>query len=388
MNEKELQRYDNFAKTIDGLAVLLSLWRPELILFAMAQFIVRRWPFAVEGILDVFHIERISAWVVIVFPGASKLIETEPAKAQKRSNVAPPSGPSDDDDEPPMRIQRAPAEAPVLRLSSAGEQPRVARPTWQAWFERVQDHPQHLPHAFVMGPPGSGKSALMEALARTREGPVFVIQPNRQLGEWDGVPVVQCDDDGGYAEITLALKAWEAEFKRRGGAMKQGDPGPWITLIWDEIPLCIRQLGDFAANIVFNTISAGRPRKMRLLGGSTNHRVGAVGLDGYGDLLDGVAIIHLRDFAVADCPELVNNPWPTSLTLNGKPEAVERGPVPTLMSKTIDPDRIWRPGVESTEGSTDHSRYRRCADCSEWLSSKQWGAGKRWGCPHCGGNIE
>lgn len=171
--------------------------------------------------------------------------------------------------------------------------------------------------------------------------------------------------------------------------MKVGDPGPWLTLVWDEIPLCIRQLGDVAKDVVFFTISAGRPRKMRLLGGSTNHRVEAVGLGGYGDLLDGVAIVHLGAFAVNDCAQLEKTPWPTTLLLAGAPQPVMRGPIKELCARTLNPIRLWEPASAPQQPDpNDAAKTHRCASCGGRMTAQQWSAAHRWGCKLCGGDVE
>lgn len=375
---------ERWSKAIDLFFVALTLWKPILIPLCVLQFAVRRWPFAVEGLLDLFGVMRIHSAVLIMFPGALRLIAHTPpaaAHAQQAQSVSlsipvPPT--------PPAR-----GSQPVMRMAALAPQAKGSLIDHTTWYEQVNDDPSHVPHGFVMGPPGSGKSALMEAFTKGREGQSFIIQPNRQIGEWLNVPVVQCDDDGGYADIKLALQAWMAEFKRRGGAMKTGDPGPWITLVWDEIPLCIHELADMAEDVVFKTISAGRPRKMRLLGGSANHRVGAVGLGGYGDLLDGVAIVHLGAFAVGDCAELEKTSWPTTLLLAGAPRPVMRGPVQMLQARALNPMRLWEPvSAPAEQDPDDAKKTRRCDSCNGRMTPQAWSIAHRYGCKLCGGEVE
>ncbi|MCL5459743.1 hypothetical protein M3M33_13995, partial [Loigolactobacillus coryniformis] len=87
--------------------------------------------------------------------------------------------------------QPAKGSQPVMRMAALQVQPRGSLIDHTTWYERVNDDPAHTPHAFVMGPPGSGKSAVLEGFTKGREGQSFVIQPNRNLGEWLNVPVVQ-----------------------------------------------------------------------------------------------------------------------------------------------------------------------------------------------------
>lgn len=376
---------ERWSKAIDLLCVALTLWQPLLIPFTILQFAVRRWPFAVEGVLDLLGIATVSNTLLIIFPGAGGLLVNPPAPAAvahtQASNTVSISIPVP---------QIARGSQPVMRMAAlAPASSNSALIDHTTWYEQVNDNPEHVPHAFVMGPPGSGKSALMEAFTKGREGQSLIIQPNRKVDEWLNVPVVQCDDDGGYGDIGLALQAWMAEFKRRGGAMKTGDPGPWLTLVWDEIPLCMHELGKLAEDVVFKTISAGRPRKMRLLGGSTNHRVDAVGLGGYGDLLDGVAIVHLGAFAVKDCPQLEKTAWPTTLLLAASPRPVMRGPIKELCSRQLHPLRLWEPAsAPPLPDADDALKTARCASCAGRMTPQAWSIAHRWGCKLCGGAVE
>jgi len=229
------------------------------------------------------------------------------------------------------------------------------------WWPAMQDTPDELPHVAVLAPTGAGKSTLMEALARTRGGQVVVIQPNRKRGEWDGIPVAECDDDGGYTAIAAMLQTIRAEFARRGGAMKHGDPGPWLTVVWDEVPLCMRKLKDIAPDLVIDLISAGRPRKMRAILGSTSDRVGALGLEGFGDLLFSCAIIRLGTFAVQVEPVTGRATYPTTVDVQGKRIPVERGPVLDLARTPVHPSRLWTlptaPTTASERGETPQGTH-------------------------------
>jgi hypothetical protein len=157
------------------------------------------------------------------------------------------------------------------------------------------------------------------------------------------VPVVECDDDGAFTGIAAALTAIRAEFTRRGGAMKRGDAGDWLTVVWDEVPLCIGKLGKPASELMIDLLSAGRPRKMRLIAGSTSDRVGALGIEGYGDLLESCAVLRLGSFASApkDLRWLENVSYAATLELRRKIQPIDRSRVPALAQRPIDQARVW-----------------------------------------------
>lgn len=233
-----------------------------------------------------------------------------------------------------------PATGATVALPATAIQP-VTPLSINKWWPLIQDQPDRRPHTLVLGPSGQGKSWQMEALTRTREGQVLVIQPNKRLDDWQGISVVQCADDGSFVPIANAIEWIRGEFARRGGAMKTGDPGPWLTIVWDELPLCIDQLGDLARRTIVQLITAGRPRKLRLIGGSNSARVGAIGLDGFGDLTFSCAIINLGTFAVAKLPALEQVRWPACLEVDGKPPlAVDRSMVPQLLHMPIAAGRV------------------------------------------------
>lgn len=249
---------------------------------------------------------------------------------------------------PGLRAYAAPGPVPISTLAppvpavGATTVLRPASPLPAAsWWPLVQEQPDRRPHALVLGPSGQGKSWMMEAFSRTRDGHLLVIQPNKRLDDWQDISVVQCDDDGSFLPIARAIEWVRAEFARRGGAMKAGDPGPWLTIVWDELPLCIDQLGDLARRTVVQLITAGRPRKMRLIGGSNSARVAAIGLDGFGDLTFSCAIISIGSFAVAKVPVLESVRWPACLEVDGKPPmAVDRSAIPQMLRMPVAAGRV------------------------------------------------
>jgi hypothetical protein len=250
----------------------------------------------------------------------------------------------------PSVVPRARVHDAALDGSGSPPAPAATSPLLPhaSWWPAMQDTPDELPHVAVLAPTGAGKSTLMEALARTRGGQIVVIQPNRKRGEWEGIPVAECDDDGGYTAITAMLHAIRTEFARRGGAMKHGDPGPWLTIVWDEVPLTMRKLKDIAPDLVIDLISAGRPRKMRAILGSTSDRVGALGLEGFGDMLFSCAIIRLGAFAVQGAPVSGRAPYPTTVDVQRNVIPVERGPVLNMARMPVHPSRLWTPPAAPT----------------------------------------
>lgn len=238
--------------------------------------------------------------------------------------------------------ERLGIELPAVSMPAPASTPVTAPTITSAqWTTQISSQPDRVPHVAVLGPSGAGKSTLMQALAAQREGLLIVIQPNRRAGEWSGLPTVECADDGSFGPIIDALTQLQAEFTRRGGAMKKGNPGPWLTVVWDEVPLCIGTIGKFAREMMVKLLSAGRPRKIRLIAGSTSDRVGALGIEGFGDLLESCAVVRLGSFAVAAAPAAGSHDQPTTLELGGKVQVVERGPTLLLAQRPIDPTRVW-----------------------------------------------
>lgn len=297
---------------------------------------VRRVPTLAREIAVLLRVEEPAGWtlhaLLFVLPG----LRTYATQQVVVGTLAPP--------------------APVVGATAALDSASLPRPIVlpaATWFPIVQDHPDQVPHIFVLGPSGKGKSWLLEALARERRDQIVVLQPNRKQSDWSGISVVECADDGSYVPIARALEAIRSEFARRGGAMKAGDPGPWLTIVWDEIPLCIGKLGDLARQTVIDIVSAGRPRKLRLIGGSQSDHVRALGIEGYGDLIQSCAVVRIGSFAVAKMSALENMSYPACLEVDGKIHAVDRSAIPQLLRTPLSPSRVWGlPAVcLSTEGA-------------------------------------
>lgn len=282
--------------------------------------------------------------VVLLFVAAAVSLVTFGLRRRYARGTAP---------QHPAPVAVAAPDLPLAPVSANGAAPRAI--PHADWWPVVQQMPDRFPHTAVLGPSGEGKSSLLEALARTRAGLLVVIQPNRKAGEWAGIPVIECDDDGGYTTIAATLQAIRAEFARRGGAMKHGDPGPWLTIVWDEVPLCMRKLKDLAPDLIVDLISAGRPRKMRTILGATSDRVGALGLGGYGDLRESCAVIRLGAFAVAVDPTTQPAAYPTTVEVVGQIIPVERGPILSLRRAALAPQRFWTPPLPA---DTEEYRYQ------------------------------
>lgn len=314
---------------LDALAVALyaRFPAPWTLALVFVQALIRRVPTLAQQLMSVFGIDAAQGWtaavLLFVLPGLrvyQSVAHPAPEAATGKTAMLPPLA----QPEPP---------APVVR--------QIAPVPAGSWWPLVNDRPDTHPHALILGPSGQGKSWQLEALARSRDGQLLVIQPNARAADWQGISVVQCDDAGSFVPIVGAIEWIRNEFKRRGGAMRQGDPGPWLTIVWDELLLCNSQLGDLSRQTIVQLITAGRPRKMRLLGGSNSERVAALGLDGVGDLSFSCAIIRIGSFAVAKVPALEAIQWPASLEIDGKaPMAVDRSAVPQLLRMPVAPGRV------------------------------------------------
>jgi hypothetical protein len=307
---------------LDAAFVLLYARYPLPATLALigVQALVRRVPTLSRECAVLLNIHEPAGWtlhaLLFLFPGL-------------RAYAASPQAPG------ATLAPSAPATGATVALRPATPLPMAS------WWPLVQDQPDKHPHALVLGPSGQGKSWLMEAFSRTRDSQVLVIQPNKRLDDWQDISVVQCDDDGSFVPIARAIEWIRAEFARRGGAMKTGDPGPWLTIVWDELPLCIDQLGDLTRRTIIQLITAGRPRKLRLIGGSNSARVNAIGLDGFGDLTFSCAIISIGSFAVAKVPALEAIRWPACLEVDGRAAmAVDRSAVSQLLHMPVAPGQV------------------------------------------------
>jgi hypothetical protein len=321
----ELVRRGSPELILDALFVCLAVTRPSFAAAGMiiAQYTIRRLPILARGCAGLIGRDLPPIILQVALPGAL------PRPADADHPVTSPTI--------FMPTQPTPSRQPT---QSAPARPLAPLPA-VSWMPVVQEQPDTRPHSLVLGPSGQGKSWMIEAMTRTRDGLAVIIQPNKREHDWYGISVVQCANDGSFVPIANAIEWVRGEFTRRGGAMKVGDPGDWLTVVWDEIPLCIDQLGDLAKRTIVQLISAGRPRKMRLIGGSNSTRVGAIGLDGFGDLTFSCAIINIGSFAVAKLPTLERIPWPATLEIDGRPPiAIDRSAVPQIIRMPLPSRRV------------------------------------------------
>jgi hypothetical protein len=173
----------------------------------------------------------------------------------------------------------------------------------QAWLEIVNQKPDEAPHTLIIGPSGTGKTTLAEAIVSTRAGMVAILDMKWTPGKWGNLPAIPIDDDGKYTQIERAAKSLLAELNDRLVSLKQGvTTFTELTIVVEELPTVVDECPSGAT--LFKQIGRlGRELHIRLVGLSQSERVKSLGIAGEGDAKDNYLLIRLGKFAIALMPE-------------------------------------------------------------------------------------
>ncbi len=214
---------------------------------------------------------------------------------------------------------------------------------------------QEAPHCRIVGPSGSGKSVLAQAIASHTPGKLFIIDPVWEPGHWGGLPAVTVDADGNYGKIEQALRALLVEMKNRAAKLQNGEnPGEELTIIFDEVPDTIAELPQIGGLFIRRMAQRGRHSNMRLVGIGQSSRVESWGIGGFGDVAESFTTIFLGDKAIEQMPELAGQERAGVLEWRGRKYPIDLTGVMELAQKPIDQSRIFR--LPAVPASTQMSR--------------------------------
>lgn len=155
------------------------------------------------------------------------------------------------------------------------------------------DYLQDLERGLVVGPPGSGKTTILQHIIDTRPGDVVVIDPHDDQHTWpETAQVVGGGQDYPAIESALAQMAdlVRDRYQQRSAGQAQFPP---VILILDEWYEIFQELPG-AATYVKKILTGGRKVSSGVLIGSHSERVGPLGIRGEGDLKASYTVIRLR----------------------------------------------------------------------------------------------
>lgn len=212
-------------------------------------------------------------------------------------------------------------ELPAERPAVASPQPSAIRPR-ERWEPILNHRPDEVPHLFVYGPTGSGKTVFAQHLIASRDDQVVVLDPKWQVGKWGGAPAHTVDDEGGFAPIDAAAAQLLAEFRRRLRLHKERQVAVPLTVVIDELP----DLNDECPNVrrlFLALLRMGRELRMRLVALSTGRGVEDLGLRGRGDARHNLVTVRLGSAATELRPELARLSRPALVEIRGKAVAID-----------------------------------------------------------------
>jgi hypothetical protein len=272
--------------------------------------------------------------------------ETQPIK-QKEGSVTrklQPVEPSDDD------------EAWLTR--HAGATPRKASSRVMPIRELCEllnndDNVDEKPHVILFGDSGSGKTTLAQLLIGTRPGKVVILDPKRPRGwkgaKWGGLPYVVPDKTGSYEPLVRAMAAIVREMDARYEALEtMSEPPEQLTVVLDEAPDCVAASPALAA-LYQKVVRKGREAFVRLILISTTDRVGPLGFEGQGDLMNSLADVRLGTFASDVREDIVDqgeNKYEWAVYSQGGWKAFNNSRTLELAERlNLKPSKVWK-GVQ------------------------------------------
>ena len=176
--------------------------------------------------------------------------------------------------EPTTQGKQRPAQAAPPRVLALRE-----------WLNLVNHHPDAVPHLFIEGGSGTGKTTLATAILHDRPGPVAIVGVKPDDG-WSA-------NGEGYtyrsAEREPALKRLLTEVRRR---LDDGDKTS-LTIVLDDFT---RLASDHPAAVDLYKLIAdvGRSLRIRLILIARGRQVKGIGASGESDLLDHFVFITVQ----------------------------------------------------------------------------------------------
>jgi len=169
--------------------------------------------------------------------------------------------------------------------------PRLAR---QQWLDILNNQPDQVPHVFIIGPTGSGKTTFATAMLAERSGRIVVLTAKTD-DSWGGLPFVSIDDTGTYTAMQAMFDQLDTDVRARLVASKNKQPvGKPLTIVLDDYAVIAKECKPVAAQVFKLVARLGRSMRVRLVVLSTTGRVKSLDLEGEGDTLTNFISVELN----------------------------------------------------------------------------------------------
>lgn len=224
-------------------------------------------------------------------------------------------------------------------------------------------------HVAIIGETGSGKTTMAEAVMRSIDGRLFVLDPNHEPGKWGGIDAVTTDDEDGYGPLDDGARAVFAEMRDRVIRKRRGEPASErLNVFWDEVNDHMEESKD-AGVILRRLVKRGRSYAMKVFIFPQSKRVASLGLEGHGDTVMNLAWVYLGDQARGVLAGLLRNriidqggyDWLVSeqylavVEYAGVWYSVDVSSLPRLAQGPSLADRQWVPPVRESPETQSHS---------------------------------
>ena len=224
-----------------------------------------------------------------------------------------------------------------------------------------------ISHIIIVGDPRIGKSTLARYLASLAEGPIEIIDPHYENGDWPGLPVYGCERN--FNQIAQLMQAQLDELNQCYSLRAKGEfKGDRLTTICDEYAAV-------AANEATRKISKTWVQAIACEGGKVGRQIILIAHGENGDLLNfegrtelknAFQILRLGKFAVSHCKRLKDDAALAWLESQHRPAMLDDLPfgIPEIEIE-LPPGEISRPKLRSFAPSTSNLQSDKPAQKSD-----------------------
>jgi hypothetical protein len=160
----------------------------------------------------------------------------------------------------------------------------------RGWLALLNDAPDQVPHVFVVGSTGAGKTTFVRALLAHRAGDVCIL--SAKIDDFWGLPFVTYDADGTCTSLLATIDALLAHLRTRPASATP------LHVVIDDYPILAAEpeLKKPLTELLTKVARVGRSKRMRLVVLAQEATAGATSTQGQHSVLNNLARVDLRRY--------------------------------------------------------------------------------------------